>query len=253
MLRCVLIDDLPHCTDDLASIIASHAHLAEVVGVAHGVSDAVALIRTTRPDVIFLDVDLNPGTGFDVLDQLDSEIPTVVFVSASEHHALRAIKASAIDYLVKPVHPDEFAGVLGRCRELVESRQQLQRVSHLLAEQKRDEPLFLVVPQQRETRVIPIADIIAAEGDSNYTRFYLRQGEKFLASMTLKDTEDVVGLTRFLRCHKSWLVNVQHIKSLRGGEQPVLSLHPDFIPEVPVSRRRYTEVLERLKTISGNR
>lgn len=250
-LRCVLVDDLPHCTEDLVRQLAEHDDIVTVAGTASSVDEAVRVLSETKPDILFLDVELNPGTGFDILSQIKDQMPIIVFVSASDHYALPAIKASALDYLLKPVDPDELASVLLRCREKSYLQQQMEKVHLLLDEQKRSEPEFLVIPQQRQTMVIPISDIMAAEGESNYTRFYLSTGEKLLASMTIKDTEQVVGLNRFVRCHKSWLVNLRNVKGVRNAKQPLIILGESPQMEVPISRRRHSEVMSIIRKFKG--
>lgn len=245
-LTCVIVDDQQHCVDDLSQQLHRHAHRLELLGYANSYAGAVDLIRKRKPDVVFLDVELGGKTGFDVLQTLPKPHPIVVFVSAMAHYSLKAIKVSAADYLLKPVDDDELDEVIMRISQ--DKQAQANRESTELMVSLDVDPGFvpdrIAIRQTDSLKLIYYTDLVFVEADSNYSRFHTAGKDRITASMTLKEVEETLQSDRFLRCHKSFLVNREFVDEVAGGTQPQLVLRNGH--KIPIARRRIKDVTLRL-------
>lgn len=245
-LRCMVVDDQPECVLDLMAMLDEHRNSLIVSETANSVDEAVEKANRIRPDVMFLDVELGQQTGFDVIRQLHEPLPTVVFVSGMSHYSLQAIKANAVDYLLKPVDTDELSGVVAKCQALADRDRSMEAMRLLLrygATPTRVERI--VIPQENRLRVFELSDLVFIEGDGSYSWLVDVTGEKLLVSMSLHELEEKLGVDRFIRCHKSYLVNPDFIRDLWMGNVPELRLKTDAV--VPVARRRVKEISDRLR------
>lgn len=244
-LRCMIVDDQPDCVLDLMSMVDAHRDALLVSETASSVDEAVDKANRIRPDVLFLDVELGKETGFDVIRRLHEPLPTVVFVSGMSHYSLQAIKANAVDYLLKPVDADELAAVVAKCKAMSERARNIEALQLLLRNGAQHRVERIVIPQENRLRVVELAELVYVEGDGSYSRLVDTTGEKILVSMSLHEVEEKVGADRFVRCHKSYLVNPDFIRDFWMGNVPELRLKTDAV--VPVARRRVKEISERLR------
>jgi len=245
-LRCMVVDDQPECVLDLMAMLDEHRNSLIVSETANSVDEAVEKANRIRPDVMFLDVELGQQTGFDVIRQLHEPLPTVVFVSGMSHYSLQAIKANAVDYLLKPVDTDELSDVVAKCHALSERDRNMEAMRMMLrygAVQAKVERI--VIPQENRLRMVELSDLVYVEGDGSYSRLVDVSGEKTLVSMSLHEMEEKLGVDRFIRCHKSYLVNPDFIRDLWMGNVPELRLKTDAV--VPVARRRVKDISDRLR------
>jgi len=245
-LTCVIVDDQQHCVDDLSQQLHRHVHRLELIGYANGYTDAVNIIRTRKPDLVFLDVERGGKTGFDVLQALPKPHPIVVFVSAMAHYSLKAIKVNAADYLLKPVSDTELEDLIVRISQEKQARTN-REATELMASLDIDAgflPDRIAIRQTDSLKLIYYTDLVFVEADSNYSRFHTTGKDRITASMTLKDVEETLQSDRFLRCHKSYLVNREFVDGVAGGTQPQLVLRNGI--KIPIARRRVKEVTQRL-------
>lgn len=243
-LRCMIVDDQPDCVLDLMSMLAPHNGMV-VSETASSVDEAVEKANRILPDVLFLDVELGKETGFDVIRRLNAPLPTVVFVSGMSHYSLQAIKANALDYLLKPVDADELASVIAKCQALSERSRNLEALQLLLRNGMHQRVERLVIPQENRLRVVELADVVYVEGDGSYSWLVDKSGDRMVVSMSLHEVEEKVGIDRFIRSHKSYLVNPDYIRVFLMGNIPELRLKTDAV--LPVARRRVKEISDRLK------
>ncbi|MCC5925556.1 MAG: response regulator transcription factor [Bacteroidetes bacterium] len=246
-LSSVIIDDQQHCVDDLSEQLKRHENRVSVVGVAYGYEDGMQLIETRKPDIIFLDVELGEKTGFDILADLPKPHPTVVFVSAMAHYSLRAIKVNAADYLLKPVNDNELENLIIRLGNDTQRKTNQQATNLLKSVQvNRDfKPDRIAIRQTDSLKLIYYADLVYVEADSNYSRFHTATKDRITASMTLKEVEETLISDRFLRTHKSYLVNREYVDKVAGGDHAHLILRNG--EQIPIARRRVKEITERLR------
>lgn len=238
MLRLALVDDEASARSSMRAVLGSIAMAFEVVGEAHDVASAVALLNTERPDVVLLDIWLGDGTGFDVLEKVAHDDTRVIFVTAFDHYAVRAFKSGALHYLLKPVARAELQEALERATAVPRMDQEhVQHVRRLLSDR-------ITVPTAEGFHVLAPAEIVRCESDGNYTRFHLTNGDKLLASRTLKEFDAMLDQHGFMRVHLSHLVNLAHVKMYLHREGGTLVLANGH--EVPVSHRRRNDVVEAL-------
>jgi len=244
-MRVVIIDDEAGARNNLRTLIESRFPEIEVLGEAVGVSTGQKLIETSRPDLAFLDVQMQDGTGFDLLAGLTRDDLQVVFVSAHDHFAITAIKFSAIDYLLKPVEEEELRVTLEKIRQYREGNDIKMKLELLLGNLRRVDKIAL--PSFQGIEFVRLDDIIRCESDNNYTMFYLTGGTKILVSKTLREYEDMLEARGFFRTHKSHLINLKYLKKYIKGEGGSVIL--DDGSEVLVSRRRKEDFLRMLTQI----
>jgi len=244
-LRCVIVDDQPNCVLDMMSMLEAHSTALIISETANTVDEAVEKVNRIRPDVLFLDVELGKDTGFDVIRRLQEPLPNVVFVSGMSHYSLQAIKANAVDYLLKPVDATELADVVTKCQALADRNRNIESLQILLRLGLQAKVERIVIPQENRLRVFELKDLVFIEGDGSYSRLVDVSGEKLLVSMSLHELEEKLGVDRFIRCHKSYLVNPDFIRDLWMGNVPELRLKTDAV--LPVARRRLKEISDRLR------
>jgi two-component system LytT family response regulator len=220
----------------------------DLVGSAGDVERAIMLIRKHNPDIIFLDIELNGGSGFDVLDAVKDLHFEVIFTTAFESYAIQAIKLSALDYLLKPFGQKDIKMALERLSQKGKSNKLL---SHFLEynspESVKEKNIALYTSEG--IVYVPISEIIYCKADSNYTYFYLSNSKPIIVSSPLKKYDDILLPYQFFRIHQTYLVNLNAIKKFKkvDGGSVTLSNGEDL----PVSRRKKEDLLEVLKQMSA--
>ena len=200
-LRALLIDDERLARRELAKMLGEHEDVA-VVGEAASIDEAAALVTKTKPSLVFLDVQLAGETGFELFSRVEASF-NVIFVTAFDQHALRAFEVNALDYLLKPVHPDRLSRALDRVRKKIsEPAAGLRNLQH-------DDRLFL--EDGRKSRFVRVADIVCLRAADDYSEVVLASGEIFLIATTLKDWEERLPGRYFTRIHRSAIVNLDFV------------------------------------------
>ncbi len=245
MLRALIIEDEAHNRELVRKMLDRYCPDVSVIAEAADVASGAALIRNTDSfDLLFLDVQLPDGTGFNILEQLERIDFELIFVTAYDHYALEAIRFCAIDYLLKPLKVEDLQKAVGRVIARRRERTENQLLQQLLANRSAQEQKRIALPTAEQIHLIAVSDIIRCQGESNYTHFYLRDGRNILVSKTLREYEDLLKDYHFMRTHQSHLVNLREVDSFvktRGG----YLLMKDG-SKVNVSRHRRDEVLEKL-------
>lgn len=241
MIKAVLIDDIPAALKMLQSDLKNFCPEVEIIGTAGSVVGGAKLLRQVRPDVVFLDIELEDGSGFDLLQILPEVNFKIIFVTASDQHAIRAFRFSAIDYLLKPIDPDELKEAV-RKTLMADSREKID----VLLDHWTDKPdnNRIALHSSDEIKVVDIRDIIRCESDNNYTTFHFSNKSKFLVTKTLKSFDQILSDKGFYRVHQSHLVNISHIKSYIKTEGGYLLMSDQS--HVPVAVRKKAEVVDLL-------
>lgn len=238
MMRLAIVDDEAPARANLRAALGTIPMELEVVGEAHDVESAIDLIGEARPDVVLLDIWLGDGTGFDVLDRLPHGQTRIIFITAFDHHAVRAFKSGAVHYLLKPVVRADLQEALERVGALPQvTDTDLEQARTILTDR-------ITVPTSEGFHVLVPEEIVRCESDGNYTRFHLALGEKVLASRTLKEFDALLEPYGFMRVHLSHLVNLAQVRMYLHRDGGTLLLRDG--QEVPVSHRRRQEVVEAL-------
>ncbi len=245
-LKSVIIDDDAYIREELKTMIsASFSDDIKLLGTFSEPRLGLDFIRKNDVDLIFLDIFMPGMSGFDLLDNLGNTNAAIIFITSFNGYAIRAIKYSALDYLLKPVKSEELRAAINRLNEKTERQFLNTRISNLrhnlLAEN--DASMQLVLGSKQGEHRFSLNDIIRCEADSNYTLIHLKANKKFLASKTLGEIEDMLSESRFLRVHKSHLVNPEFIDHITTSNELVLNEES----RIPISRRRASEVKNFLK------
>ncbi|NOU46025.1 MAG: response regulator [Bacteroidales bacterium] len=244
MIKTIIIDDEEKARFTLKQLLAEYATDIQIVGEAANVADGLQLIAEITPDLVFLDVQMPDGTGFDLLDKVSNISFKVIFVSAFDHFALTAFKFSAIDYLLKPVNADDLVKALTKIE--LSGDNQPAKIKVLLGNRSGIEKI--VLPSLDELIFVRIDEIVRCESDNNYTHFYLQNGDRILVSRTLKDYEELLESMGFFRIHKSSIINMRFLKKYKKGEGGTVTMEDGT--QLEVSRRRKDDFLRTLQNQS---
>jgi two-component system, LytTR family, response regulator len=226
MLRAVLVDDEINPLNALREKLIQHCPQVNVVGAYAIPAEAIEKINTLQPDLVFLDIEMPVINGFSLLQQLAYKNFELVFVTAYDHYAVKAIRFSALDYLVKPVDIDDLKAAVERAEQKKSGTQPNERLELLLdhlLHPKNDKKI--AIPTLEGLQFIKVSDIIYLEASVNYTQIYIRDRNKYLVSRTIKDFEEILPGETFIRIHNSYIINKDFLeKYIRGeGGQVVLS------------------------------
>lgn len=239
-LRAVIVEDEPPARRRLVRML-EETGLVEAAGEADTVKQAVQQIRSVDPDVVFLDIRIPGGDGFEVLRRLE-EIPPVIFVTAYDEFAVRAFEADAVDYLVKPITPERLKEALDRLTRRVENARAPDGLGRLVAKSA-GMPARIVARRRGHIVLLDPQEVTHLTADHTLV-FAWKDGQSYLVPRTLQEMEEQLETLGFRRCHRSALVNLVHIKAVRPAESGnfVLDLDDAQSTTVPLSRRRAREI-----------
>ncbi|NJO92809.1 MAG: response regulator transcription factor [Chloroflexia bacterium] len=215
MIRAIIVEDEKRSRETLKNLLDEFCKDIEVVGMAGSVDEAVAEILEKKPDLLFLDIELQSGTGFDVLEKVKHQYFEIIFTTAFEHYAIKAIKISSIDYLLKPIDIEELENAIEKVRNKKDQTTYKQQLEILLnnVHKKPDENRKICVSTADGIEFLKVYDIIYCEASGSYTTIYLKNRDKLLLSKHLKEYENLLSDYEFMRVHNSYLVNLQEVKS----------------------------------------
>jgi two-component system LytT family response regulator len=242
-IRCLIVDDEPLALDVLNAYINRIEGL-ELVGRCENALQAFSLMQEQSIDLLFLDIQMQDGSGFDLLDVL-AEIPfKIIFITASDAHAIKAFRYAAIDYLLKPVDPDELTQALARFKEQQTDEQAKYKLLNDSLKNHHKPSERLALHSQDKIYIVSIADIVRCESSVNYTIFYFADNKEMVVTKTLKEFEDLLSEQKFFRVHHSHLVNARYIREFVKSEGGHLIMQNGAM--VPVSTRKRAEVIKML-------
>lgn len=253
MITTVLIDDDANLRSGMRSLLERYAPDMNVVGEADSVDSGIIAIDKLRPQVVFLDIQLGDGTGFDILERLAQKngrsTSHIVFITAHEQYAIKAFRFSALDFLLKPVDPEELQKVIEKIRSVVEKNDGFAHIDLLLENIRRKVDNFkrIALSTSDGIHLFDISDIIRCESEDNYTKFYIKNNKPVLISKTLKEYEEMLSGHGFERIHQSHLINLAYLKSYirKDGGYVVMSDNSNL----PISQRKKERLQDLLKTM----
>lgn len=246
MIKAIIIDDIEHARNTLKKDLATYAPDIEIIGEAGGVVDGARLLKKQKPDILFLDIQMQDGSGFDLLDILPEINFNIIFITASDAHAIKAFRYSAIDYLLKPVDPDELKTAIEKFKASSKNENEKYQLLKESLQNQHKPHTRLALNTQEKIHVVNIADIIRCESSGNYTEFFLKENKKLLVTRTLKDYEDLLTPQGFYRVHQSYLINTSFIKEFNKNEDELIMNDGS---RIPVSTRRRTDVIKMLEDL----
>jgi two-component system LytT family response regulator len=249
MIKAIIVDDELGARESLSKMIEKNCKSIDILAKADSMTTAYEAILKHQPDLVFLDIEMPNGNAFDLLEKFDKINFDIIFTTAYDHYAIKGIKYSAIDYILKPIDPEELVQAVHRFEEKAGQKNMLdQKFKMLLSNIKPENKLKKVgLPDGDGLIFINLADIIRCDSDGNYTFFILTTGKKIIASRTLGEYEQMFADDNFFRVHRSHLINLQHVKKYIKGEGGYVVMSDNS--QVEVSRRNKLEFLERLSLI----
>jgi len=255
IIRSVIIDDEARLRTSLKDLIGMFCTGISVVGEADDVQSGIDLIRSVEPDIVFLDIRLKKGTGFDIIEQLaqskEDEFDTnfkIIFTTAYEQYALKAFKFSASDYLLKPIDPNELIATIEKVKKTIRIQSEETSFGVLIEhlKNKDSQPERIVLNTAEGVHVCRLDEIVRCESESNYTRFFLIKDKPILVSKTLKEYEKLLEECGFERVHKSHLINLNFLKHYSKTKDQVLMTDGST---VPVAYRKRDQLLKRIHSL----
>jgi two-component system LytT family response regulator len=247
MIKAIIIDDIEQARITLKKDLQVYTPDVTIVGEASGVVEGAKLLKTLVPDILFLDIQMQDGSGFDLLDIL-KDIPfKIIFITASDAHAIKAFRYAAIDYLLKPVDPDELITAVDKFRNQKLNENEKYKLLNESLKDNRKPHDRLALHTQDKIHIVNISDIIRCESNVNYTEFFFNNEKKLLVTKTLKDFEDLLSDQGFYRVHQSHLINTKYIKEFVKTDGGYLLMNDGS--NVPVSTRKRGEVMKMLEEL----
>jgi two-component system LytT family response regulator len=249
MIRSVIIDDEDHVRANLKSILGSTCSNVDIVGEGFSVASATQVINDKAPELVFLDIDLTDGSGFNVLEQVRNLDLNVIFVTAFNNFAIKAFRYNALDYILKPIDPAELKAavqkVSTKAKEKYVTNSELANVLENL--NKKDEDKKLVIRNSNSISYVKVKEIVRCEADGNYTTIHLKDGKTVIASKPLKTYESLLPEAIFFRTHQSHLINLNYVAQFSKVDGEFVVMEDQT--QIAIARRRKEEFFEKLERI----
>jgi two-component system LytT family response regulator len=244
MIKAIIVEDEKMSRETLKRLLEKYCPTVDVLAEADGYRKGMEEIRKHQPDVVFLDIQMPDGSGFRLLEEMEIINFEVIFTTAFDQFAIKAIKYSALDYLLKPVIPQELIDAVSKVEKKKQENQKRKGPDPSPDGPKPgEEPNQKIILSTAEMiHVISIDDIVRCESDNYYTYFFFTDGRKLLVSKTLKENEELLSQHNFIRPHKSHLINTKYIKSFLRHEGGVILMNDGS--RIPVSRRKKDMIME---------
>ncbi len=234
-LKTIIVDDELDAVNFIRSIIEEYCPKLEVVGTGHSAKEGSKLIINKTPDLVFLDVEMPHGSGFDLLANFPDKTFDVIFITAFNHYAIQAIKFSAVDYILKPININEFISAVDKVLDKKASNDYRNANFKTLLENVRSTlPSKLAIPTSNGMEYLNTKEIIRVEADRSYSWFYLKDHRKILVSRNLKEYQELLTDRNFFRTHNSHLINLEYVKKYIRSEGGAIELIDGS--QVPISR-----------------
>jgi two-component system LytT family response regulator len=244
MIRGIIVEDEKHSRETLRGMLIRYCKNVEIIAEADSYRQGLQVIREHQPEVVFLDIQMPDGSGFRMLEELDEVNFEIIFTTAFDQFAIKAIKYSALDYLLKPIDPEDLVKAVKKVESKI-SRQQVNKNIQVLLDNiksREADPHKIILSTSEKIHIIETDQILRCESDNYYTNFFLMDGKKILVSKTLKENEELLSDHNFIRPHKSHLVNVKYIKGFLRIDGGYIEMTDGS--RIPVSRRKREKIIE---------
>ncbi len=253
MITAVLIDDDKHLRKGLKALLERYTNEINIIGEAESVKTGITLLEKTQPQVIFLDIHLSDGTGFDILEKMaNSKGKTtshIVFITAHEQYAVKAFKFSALDFILKPVDPEELQNTIVKIKEVSGKANSFEHIDLLLENIRKKVDNFkrIALSTSDGIHLFEVSDIIRCEAKVNYTEFFIKNHKPVLISRTLKEYEEILTEHGFERIHQSHLINLSYLKSyIKTDGGYVIMADNSSIPIAQSKKEKLQELIKAL-------
>ncbi len=244
-INAIIIDDLQDSRDLLKQDLLDYCPHVNIIGEADGVVSGLKVIKQLNPELVFLDINMNDGSGFDLLEIINEPSFSIIFTTASDLYAIKAFKFSAVDYLLKPIDIDDLIAAVNKLENNTAATKDNYELLKNNLETKEIERIALHT--QEKIHICPIADIIRCESSVNYTTFYFKDGSKKMITKTLKYFDQILTGSGFFRVHQSHLINSDFIKEYVKLDGGYLVMKDGT--NIPISNRKKAEVVKLISAL----
>lgn len=245
-LRALIIDDELRSREFLRNLLNEYCAQVHIAGSASSVEEAIKLIQQLKPNLVFLDIEMQSGTGFDVLQQVEQHHFHVIFTTAYDHYAIQAIKFSAADYLLKPIDMEELRLAVQKVEEKIVSNTSQQTMQLLLQNlrQSKSDDFSIALSTSEGVEFVPLHQIIRLEASGPYTSFFLKEGKKIIVSKNLKEYEQMLGEYYFFRVHNSHIINLKEVKKMIRTDGGYVVMNDDSM--IAISPKKKDDLMQLL-------
>ncbi len=235
-IKSIIVDDEKHGRENLAGILAQHCVDVKIAGEANSVESAIPLIQKYKPDLVFLDIEMPKANGFELLEHFKAINFEVIFVTAYDNYAIKAIRFSAADYILKPINYHDLIAAVAKVSERIQFKEENERIKQLYRNIHQPNNPRIGLPTTDRIEFVEVNKIIRCQGEGNYTHIYFEENKHLFVAKTLVEFEDLLQEYSFVRVHKTHLVNFNHVVAYLKNDGGILQLSNN--DEVAVSRRR---------------
>jgi len=249
MLNIAIVEDEKHSRESLKNLLEEFCEDVSVVGMAGTVDEAIQLLKVKKPDLVFMDIELQTGTGFDVLEALKDQYFEVIFTTAFEQYAIKAIKFSSIDYLLKPIDIEELQNAVRKAQDRSEEKLYKKQLEILISNfrQPNDDHRNICLSTAEGVEFIKVQDIMYCQANGSYTDFMLKNGQKLVVSKHLKEYETLLSGHSFMRVHNSFLINLLEVKRFVKTDGGYILMNDNAT--ISISQKKKEEFMERMSLI----
>lgn len=246
-MRALIIEDEEQAISALKLELKTHCKEINVIGEAKSIKEAITKINLLEPELVFLDIQLSDGLGFEILDLCKQSNFKVIFTTAYSQYAIKAIKFSALDYLLKPIDSEELILAVKKAMKVNKTEENIKIENFIKNQNEAPSRKKIALHTNEGISVFELENIIKCSADSNYTCLYFANGKKMLVSKTLKEFEDLLCHNGFERIHHSHIINLNHLVSFvnKDGGYVILSDKSTL----PVSQRKKSNLINALNNL----
>lgn len=248
MIKAIIIDDEQAATELVKTLIYSFTSKIKVVHTSTAIPDAIQAIQKFQPEIIFLDIELRDGLGFEILEHFPKIEAHVIFITAYDNYAIKAIKFHAFDYILKPIMPEELQSAIQKVLAQIEEKTPLADAKALLTYLKNNAQNRMAVPGKNGLYYYQVDDVVSIEGDGSYSIMHLTDKKEVVVTRKIKDFEESLGESGFIRVHKSFLINSSHITQLHRDDSGYLLMSNG--QKIPISPKDKEEIIRKIKMVS---
>lgn len=245
-IKSIIVDDESKSRNNLKQLLSEYCPAVEVIAEADSAANALILIAEHQPDLLFLDIEMGELSGFDLLKLLNGKQTfELIFVTAYDNYGIQAVKACAIDYLLKPINILELSNAVDQAIKQIGPKRENERLKELVANiDRKDDEQKIAVPLADKIEFIAVSKIVRLEAEGNYTHFYLDGQKHYLVCKTLKEYQELLESHQFIRSHQSHLINYRKIAAYIKTDGGYISMEDGS--RVPISRQKREEVLAKI-------
>lgn len=239
----IVVDDEINNRDLLIHFIEKYCPLVNVIASATTKAEAIELITQLKPQLLFLDIVLDQGSGFDVLEQVDYSGTKVIFVTAFNEFAVKAFRYNAVDYIMKPIQVEELVSAVNSAYKDIENDAftEARQIGQLSQSLTNDNLNIIAVPSVNKIEFVKLEDIIYFKSESRYTNFYLNNGKRLMATKNIGDYEKILDTSVFFRIHNRYIINLRHVQNINKAAGNYCEMSNGDL--LPIAKRRQDQLL----------